>query len=300
VVDSTISGKLRVWAIVGALGLLVAFAPAPRHALARNGRPQITERPQISGAAQVGQTLTSTPGAWDGTPPITATYRWLRCSQFAPQTCSFIAGASGLSYAPVTEDLGHPLRIIIIVTNSSGQASRASDPTDVVGPAPEPPPSPTPEPTVSPTPDPAPSPLPTPLAPPAATGAPAPTSAVLGASTPPRLLRPFPVVRIRGRLTARGARLTLLTVSAPRGARVAVICSGAGCPAKHWAHTASLTRVRAFEHSLPAGVRLTVTVTGPERIGKHTLIIIRRGHQPLRRDRCLNPGSARPRSCPAS
>lgn len=300
-VDSPVSRKHRVSASAGALALLVAYAPAPRHALAV-GEPEITQRPQISGTAQVGQTLTSTPGAWDGLPPITATYQWLRCNESPPKTCSSIAGATGLSYAPVAEDVGHPLRIVLTVTNSFGEDSERSDPTNAVTPAPEPAPSPTPgpAPSPSPAPGPAPSPSPTPVPPPAATGAPAPTSGVLGASTRPRLLSPFPVVRIRGRLTGRGARITLLTVRAPRGARVAVSCSGAGCPTRRWAHTAALTRVRAFEHSLPAGVHLTVTVTRAGRIGKHTLIVIRRGRQPLRRDRCLYPGSARPRPCPAS
>jgi hypothetical protein len=307
VVDSPVSRKRRFWASVGALAFLAALAVAPRPALAV-GEPTITQRPEISGTAQVGETLTSTPGAWDGDPPITATYAWLRCTEEPPpETCIAIADATGLSYLPVAEDVGYQLRIFLTVTSSSGPpASDQSDPTSAVVPAaePDPPPTPAPDPIPSPAPDPQPGlsptldPAPTP-APAPATVAPALTLGVLGAFTPPQLLDPFPVVRIRGRSTGTGARVTLLTVRSPRGARVGVSCSGTGCPTRRWAHTTVLTRVRAFERVLPAGVRLTVTVTMSGRIGKHTVIVIRRSRAPLRRDRCLYPGSPVPRPCPA-
>ena len=41
------------------------------------------------------------------------------------------------------------------------------------------------------------------------------------------MLKPFPIVRIKGVLTARGARVTLLTVRAPRGARLALSVAAA-------------------------------------------------------------------------
>jgi hypothetical protein len=279
-----------------------ALVPGPGGALADpghghgdgngNGKDHqltITQRPQISGTVQVGQTLTATPGGWDGKPPPTATYLWLRCSAPPPDetrgdsnsdkpdkpdkpdnsgksntsntsnTCTSIAGATALSYVPVAADVGYTLRMFLTVSNKSGEASDVSDPTSAVR-APDPP----------------------------------------RVAIRPPVLDPFPVVRIRGRSTQRGARITLLTVRAPRGARVRVACSGAGCPTTRWAHTAALTRVRAFERELPAGVRLTVTVTQSGRIGKYTVFVIRRGRAPLRRDRCLYTGSARPTPCPRS
>ena len=42
-------------------------------------------------------------------------------------------------------------------------------------------------------------------------------------------IKPFPVVRMRGRLTTTGRRVTLLSVSAPRAAKISVRCKGA-CP----------------------------------------------------------------------
>jgi hypothetical protein len=304
VVDLPDSRKRGVWARVGALAVLVACVSAPSRALAV-GEPTITQTPQISGTAQVGQTLIATTGAWDGDPPVTATYAWLSCAEAPAEPCVQIADATGLSYVPVAEDVGHPLRIFLTVTNASGEASVQSDPTSAVGPADEPVPPPPPDPETVPAPNPGPEPSlppapdPEPAPAPATTVAPALTLGVVGAFTAPRLLDPFPVVRIRGRSTGTGARITLLTVRSPRGARVGVSCSGAGCPTRRWGQTAALTRVRAFERVLPAGVRLTITVTQPGWIGKQTVLLIRRSRAPLRRDRCLYPGSALPRPCPS-
>jgi hypothetical protein len=131
----------------------------------------------------------------------------------------------------------------------------------------------------------------------------APVTVDIGAVAPARASRPswmepFPVVRIRGRLTATGARVTLLTVDAPRGAQIAVRCLGRGCPTARWAQATQVTRISRYEGDLPAGTRLTITVRRPGYVGKHTLIVIRRGRAPLRRDRCLFPGSSSPRQCP--
>jgi hypothetical protein len=61
-----------------------------------------------------------------------------------------------------------------------------------------------------------------------------------------------------------------------------------------------VTRVARFERSLRAGTRLVITVVKDDRIGKHTVIVIRRGKAPLRTDRCLVPGQRRASACPAA
>jgi hypothetical protein len=301
---------------------MVALVLGPRDASAAP-KPKITQKPAISGIARVGETLTSTPGAWDGPPPIEPTYAWLRCSASPPVKCVSIAGATKLTYVPVADDVGYALRIDLTVTNSSDTASAVSDPTGAIEAAPAPGPAPPPAPDPAPPPAPAPSPPPpapsppppaqsppeaTPDAPPAPAPVPPPVATApadllpgfqAAVPPPPLLLDPFPVVRIRGRSTPQGARITLLTVRAPRRARVSVGCSGAGCPTRRWAHTAALTRVRAFERELRAGVRLTVNVTRSGWIGKQTVIVIRRSRAPLRHDRCLYPGSASPEPCPS-
>ena len=47
-----------------------------------------------------------------------------------------------------------------------------------------------------------------------------------------RVIRPFPVVRMKGRLTARGADVQVLSVRAPRAAKISVRCRGKSCPAE--------------------------------------------------------------------
>jgi hypothetical protein len=170
-----------------------------------------------------------------------------------------------------------------------------------IGPVAAPPPPPPSVPAPTPTPDPLPPPPGGAPAPPVGTPAPAaPAGDVAGRETRTlRTMRPRPVVRIRGWLVARGAMVTLLTVKAPRGARIAIRCRGRSCPRERWARAAAVTRVKAFEGVLRAGVRLVVRVTRPGFVGKHTLIRIRAGKRPARIDRCLYPGSKGPRTCPS-
>jgi hypothetical protein len=164
--------------------------------------------------------------------------------------------------------------------------------------------TPTPTPVATPVPTPVATPVPTPVptfevAAPAAT--PVPTSGqVLHQTTSQRMMKPNPLVRMRGVLTTSGAHVTMLTVRAPRKARVVVTCSGT-CPAKRWAPTVrhtSTTRVRAFERIFASGTRISVTVTRKGYIGKRTVFVIRRGRAPLRTDSCLSP-AGRSQKCPA-
>jgi hypothetical protein len=112
------------------------------------------------------------------------------------------------------------------------------------------------------------------------------------------MISPFPKVRIRGYLTDNGARITLLRVKAPPGVRIRVRCWGEACPQPRFARAARRTRLRTFEGYLEAGTRLRVTVTRDGWIGKHTVIRIRRGKAPARRDRCVLPGATTPIPCP--
>ena len=183
------------------------------------------------------------------------------------------------------------------VTNEDGYAWALSSQTGTVAPLPPPPPPPAP-PAAEPVATPAPAPTPTPA------------GGVLDATDrAPRHMRPRPLVRIRGYLTTNGARVTLLSVRAPGGARIVVRCRGRGCPTRRMsrtvdpdrlARTRGVTRLSRFERILRAGIRLTITVTKPDRIGKHTTIRIRRGAAPVRVDRCLLPNRSRPVACPSA
>jgi hypothetical protein len=125
---------------------------------------------------------------------------------------------------------------------------------------------------------------------------------------PLRFLDPFPVVRMRGRTTGKGATLTVFTVRAPHGSLAELLCKGRGCPVKQQrktvktkvgrgAGTIHFTRVERF---LPAGVELQVLVTQKGMVGKYTRIKIRRLALPIRVDRCLLPDSTKPATCPAA
>jgi PKD repeat protein len=128
----------------------------------------------------------------------------------------------------------------------------------------------------------------------------APAGPAQPAAPAPRPMNPFPVVRIAGVVLRRGALIRVLSVRAPRGAQVRVVCRGKGCPARALATTTAtrLARFARFERRLRAGVRLELFVRRAGRIGKYTRFLIRGGAPPKRVDRCLFPGSRRPERCP--
>jgi hypothetical protein len=121
----------------------------------------------------------------------------------------------------------------------------------------------------------------------------------------PRLMRPFPIVRIVTTRTARGLRLKLLAVQAPTGSRMSVRCGGRGCPAKSQSRIAAAGRsglasvtFRRFERILPTGMTLEVRVFNAGQIGKYTRLSIRRGARAKRDDKCLAPDGIKPIACP--
>jgi PKD repeat protein len=124
-----------------------------------------------------------------------------------------------------------------------------------------------------------------------------------------RLLSPFPIVRIAGRVTRHGARVKLFQVDAPPGSTVIVKCKGRGCRFKSTSRMAawqpsvtasSVVRLHSLERHLGGGVKVRVFVTSRNAIGKYTSFKIRRGKTPLRYDACLMPGSYEPVGCPGA
>jgi hypothetical protein len=135
-----------------------------------------------------------------------------------------------------------------------------------------------------------------------------------GVVTGLELLSPFPVVRISGVVRRAGIRVRLLTVDAPRGAKIRIRCRRRGCPARRLArqassgsratghaHVSRLIKFKRFKgRLLRAGTVVQVFVTKPGTIGKYTRIRVRKGRLPSRADRCMIPGAARPVPCPRS
>jgi hypothetical protein len=126
----------------------------------------------------------------------------------------------------------------------------------------------------------------------------------------PRLMSPFPVVRITGKVGPRGALIRRLTIRAPVGSTVAIRCRGRGCPfrrknqtlARAGAKSPSRTiRVKKLERRLlRGGASIKILVSRAGEIGKYTRFKIRTGKAPLRTDLCLEPGSTAPKECPSS
>jgi hypothetical protein len=175
-------------------------------------------------------------------------------------------------------------------------------PTPARTPTPTPPKTSTPVPTVTPTPEApvvAPEATPEPVVqplPPAAADEPALTAAKPKAE--PKMIRPYPTVRISGHLTSSGANVTRLSVKAPKGVRITLTCSGPSCPVREVAQATAVFHIQQFERELRAGTKLTITITRRGYISKVTTITIRRGKSPARADRCQNPGQAKLIRCP--
>ena len=270
----TLSTPIRL-ATMAAVAFLAAFLLSAAPAKA-DSAPVITEAPQIAGTPQAGETLTAS-AKWTADPEPKVVWAWQRCLATGKE-CKKIAGSAGNTYRVTSDDVGHLLRAQLKLTNAAGTVEARSAPTAIIKAAPEPPASPDPP------------------APPPPVGTPA-LPGPLG-TAPPALLDPFPTVRIRGRLTADGARVTRLSVKTPPGASIVVSCHGNSCPT-HKLARAAVIRLRRFERELRAGTRLEITVTMAGYVGKWTTIVIRRGKAPRRRDRCVYPGPRDRVPCPA-
>lgn len=279
------------------VGVLLALPCGARAASA----PKIIAGPAIDGTPQAGSLLAAK-AQWEGDPAPVATWRWLRCVRPTGK-CAVIDGATEQTYAVTSADVGFVLRVRLRVANSEGAQEKRSAATAQVIAAPEPTPTPTPTATPTPTPTVAPAAANAPAVP--ATTAPGFDVSTAPATTPPpvspapRMLSPFPIVRVKGVFIPKGVRITLFTVKAPRGVRISVVCRGRTCPVRRFVAPAGVRRLRRFERDLAAGTRLRVDVTKPGFIGKSTVLVIRRSKAPRRLDRCLPPGATRSVRCPA-
>ena len=91
--------------------------------------PKNADLPAITGAAQQGQTLTTTNGTWDGTPTGFA-YQWQDCDA-SGQNCTN-TGTGANTYTLGANDVGHTIDVLVNATNSGGHTQVASNRTAVV------------------------------------------------------------------------------------------------------------------------------------------------------------------------
>jgi PKD domain len=108
-------------------------------------------------------------------------------------------------------------------------------------------------------------------------------------------------VRIAGRPTATGARLTLVQVRAPKGATVKMRCRGHSCPVRSTRVKMKRTRIRfkRLERPLRAGTQIVFDASRKGFIGRRVTYTIRRGKVPSRKDSCIRPGATKASACPA-
>jgi hypothetical protein len=292
-----VAGAAACAACVAALLLVPRGATAQQ----QTDRVDVYQAPSISGVAQVGSTLFAHGGAWRGPRGTQAKYEWWRCPgtssvqgcrEVADNTSQYrLSGSDQAQYIFLALFAWYDREADFGISQPTARVTGTSPPPQVT-----PTPTPTPTPTATPTPTPAPAPtFDVPAAKPVSN-----LGAVLQTTKrKAKLLRPFPVVRIRGRLSLRGALVTTLTVKAPHRVKIVVTCGGPGCPRQRYTRTAASIHLRPFERDLPGGLWLRLKITKRGYIGKETTVHIRRGKVPLRTDGCLWPGHKRVQACPA-
>ncbi|HMJ33061.1 MAG TPA: PKD domain-containing protein [Baekduia sp.] len=140
--------------------------------------------------------------------------------------------------------------------------------------------------------------------PPSPSSAPGPVPhAPAPSSTRPALMAPFPLVRIRGLIYHGTVRISLLKITAPRGATLRVRCHGRSCSGKRADLRVKVARAPVRLHALERrplrpGTVIEVFITAPDRVGKYTRFQVRADAAPARSDLCLQPGAKTPTTCP--
>jgi hypothetical protein len=84
------------------------------------GIPYNLVAPVASGTAQVGQTLSTTNGGWQGIATITFTYQWRR-------DAGDISGATSSTYTLVADDYATDIDCVVTATNTLGSANQDSN-----------------------------------------------------------------------------------------------------------------------------------------------------------------------------
>lgn len=119
----------------------------PSPIVSSSDAPRNTQRPAISGTAQVGESLTVSDGTWTGG-VRTITDQWQRCDSDG-NNCSDVSGATAKTYGVRSQDNGKTLRVEVTAQNGAGKTSVVTDRSSQVKPAASPTPTPSPNPTPS-------------------------------------------------------------------------------------------------------------------------------------------------------
>jgi thermitase len=107
-----------------------ASATSAQTAVVAGAQPANTALPAVSGTTEDGRTLQTTDGTWSNNPTSYAR-QWLRCDA-AGANCTTISGATAVTYALVSADVGSTIRSRVTATNAAGSMSAQSAQTGVV------------------------------------------------------------------------------------------------------------------------------------------------------------------------
>jgi hypothetical protein len=119
----------------------------PSAVVSGSDAPRNTQRPAVSGTAQVGETLKVSQGEWTGG-VRTFDYQWIQCDENGSH-CSDVQGATASSYGVRSADSGKTLRARVTAENLAGKSNVTTDRTAQIKPAAGPAPTPTPPPTAN-------------------------------------------------------------------------------------------------------------------------------------------------------
>ena len=90
--------------------------------------PINTRTPALSGSAQIGGELTTSPGSWEGDGPMSYSYQWFRCIA----SCEAIKGATRINYQPTAADINARLQAKTIATGPSGSGEAFGEKSEIV------------------------------------------------------------------------------------------------------------------------------------------------------------------------
>jgi hypothetical protein len=123
----------RWWTTAAALAALALLLWSP-HASAQTPEPslRIVAAPALPPYALVGQTLTPTPGSWEGPTGATVSYEWQRCDGSGNLCAMFGTGSAQPAPHPVTAaDVGHTLWVRVTVSAGANTVWADSNPAQV-------------------------------------------------------------------------------------------------------------------------------------------------------------------------
>ncbi|MCY1076970.1 hypothetical protein [Archangium lansingense] len=129
-VEADLGATLRLRVTASNAGGSVSAESQPT-ALVQSLPPTNTAPPSFSGLATVGETLTGSPGTWDGSLPISYAYQWLRCDATGPG-CEAIQGATDSTYVVAVADGDRTLRLRVTASNTAGTSTADSSASAIV------------------------------------------------------------------------------------------------------------------------------------------------------------------------